>query len=149
MRQWLAMRSPGNRLATNPVVPRRIFEQGGANLVRGALNVLGDPERTLTGTRVAGRDVAVTLRVVGEYRMGDRAPMSDLMARNAGATRLPARMHRQYPRRLLLDNDRSEGRYPVGGKPVALSDIGLPVFMVGTVTDHIAPWRSIYKSCIT
>ncbi len=110
------MLSPGNRLATNPVVPRRIFEQGGANLVRGALNVLGDLERTLTGTRVAGRDVAVTLRVVGEYRVGDRAPMSDLMARNAGATRLPARMHSQYPRRLLLDNDRSEGRYPVGGR---------------------------------
>lgn len=75
----------GNRLATNPVVPRRIFEQGGANLVRGALNVLGDLERTLTGAWVAGRDVALTLRVVGDYRMGDRAPMSDLMARNAGA----------------------------------------------------------------
>ncbi len=84
-------------------------------------------------------------RVVGAYLMGECAPMSDLMARNADATRMPARMHSQYLRRLFLDNDLSEGRYPVGGKPVVLSDISVPVFMVGTVTDHVAPWRSIYK----
>ncbi|MFC0583356.1 MULTISPECIES: hypothetical protein [Ralstonia solanacearum species complex] len=48
----------------------------------------------------------------------------------------------------MLDNDLSEGRYPVGGKPVVLSDIGLPVFMVGTVTDHVAP-DARSTSCIT
>ncbi|HLG88797.1 MAG TPA: alpha/beta fold hydrolase [Alphaproteobacteria bacterium] len=84
-------------------------------------------------------------RMARDYLMGERAPMIDLMAWNTDATRMPFRMHSEYLRRLFLNNELAEGRFVAGGRPVALSDVRLPIFAVGTVKDHVAPWRSSYK----
>jgi polyhydroxyalkanoate synthase len=84
-------------------------------------------------------------RLVHDYLLGEREPMTDLMAWNADTTRLPYRMHSEYLRRLFLDNDLAEGHFMVGDKPIALSDVHVPVFAVGTEWDHVAPWRSTYK----
>lgn len=108
-------------------------------------------EGTLDAKRMAGAfqllrsNDLIWSRIVNSYLLGRREPMTDLMAWNADATRMPARMHAEYLRSLFLDNALAEGRFRVGGRPVALCDIRVPVFAVGTERDHVAPWRSVFK----
>jgi polyhydroxyalkanoate synthase len=83
--------------------------------------------------------------MVRQYLLGERPPMTDLMAWNADATRMPYRMHSEYLRRLFLDNDLAGGRFRAGDEPVSLADIKVPIFAVSAARDHIAPWKSVYK----
>jgi polyhydroxyalkanoate synthase subunit PhaC len=90
------------------------------------------------------RDLVWSHRV-STYLLGQRAPMNALMAWNADGTRMPARMHSEYLRALYLDNALAHGDYTLAGEPVSLSDIHQPLFLLGTVQDHVAPWRSVFK----
>jgi polyhydroxyalkanoate synthase len=82
---------------------------------------------------------------VNQYVRGERPQLNDLMAWNADGTRMPWRMHSEYLERLYLKNELAQGTFTLNGKPVDLSKIRLPMFVVGTETDHVAPWRSAYK----
>ena len=82
---------------------------------------------------------------IKDYLLGENEVPSDLMAWNADGTRLPARMHIEYLTRLFLHNDLAEGRFEVTGRPLALDDMRLPMFVVGTERDLIAPWKSVFK----
>ncbi|MBP6505425.1 MAG: alpha/beta fold hydrolase [Rhodoferax sp.] len=84
-------------------------------------------------------------RMVQDYLMGQDKPLSDLAAWNLDGTRMPYRQHSEYLRSLYLDNDLARGRYRVGRKPIALSDIRVPMFVLGTQRDTVSPWLSVYK----
>jgi polyhydroxyalkanoate synthase len=82
---------------------------------------------------------------ISNQLLGERRPMTDLMAWNADGTRLPLRMHSEYLRGMFLNNALAHGEWMVDGRPVNLRDIRAPIFSVGTVQDHVAPWRSVFK----
>jgi len=82
---------------------------------------------------------------VNQYMRGERPQLNDLMAWNADGTRMPYRMHSEYLERLYLKNELAKGTFSLNGTPVDLGQIRLPMFVVGTETDHVAPWRSAYK----
>ncbi|MDB5841109.1 MAG: alpha/beta fold hydrolase [Herminiimonas sp.] len=88
-------------------------------------------------------------RIVNQYLLGRPAPMNDLLAWNADATRMPYRMQSEYLRSLFLNNDLQAGRYKVHGRPISVSDIHEPMFVVATEADHVAPWHSVYKINLT
>jgi polyhydroxyalkanoate synthase len=118
------------------------------------LAFLGDVTRGkgyLTGEQMAGsfqflhsRDLVWTRRM-REYLMGEREQQNDLMAWNADTTRMPARMHHEYLTSLYLQNALATSTYEVQGHTVSLTNLRMPVFMVGTQRDHVSPWPSVYK----
>jgi polyhydroxyalkanoate synthase len=83
---------------------------------------------------------------VEQYVRGERPKLNDLMAWNADGTRMPCRMHSEYLERLYLKNELARAAFAVGGERVDLADVQVPMFVVGTETDHVAPWRSVYKT---
>jgi polyhydroxyalkanoate synthase len=83
---------------------------------------------------------------VNSYLRGKRESLNDLMAWNADGTRMPSRMHGQYLRELYLNNALARGEFRSEGRRIDLSAIHMPMFVVGTETDHVAPWQSVYKA---
>jgi polyhydroxyalkanoate synthase subunit PhaC len=83
---------------------------------------------------------------VNSYVRGKRETPNDLMAWNADGTRMPCRMHSEYLRQLYLNNALARGEFQAEGRLVDLAGIQIPMFVVGTETDHVAPWKSVYKA---
>ncbi|RLA49515.1 MAG: poly-beta-hydroxybutyrate polymerase [Gammaproteobacteria bacterium] len=82
---------------------------------------------------------------VNRYLLGNESKPSDLMSWNADGTRMPYKMHSQYLTALYLENQLGRNKFEVDGRPIAVSDIRVPLFVLGTETDHVAPWKSVYK----
>src|SRR2546429_224104 len=61
-------------------------------------------------------------------------------------TRMPWRMHSEYLERLYLKDELAHGTFTVGNQPLDLGAVRIPMFVVGTETDHVAPWRAVYKA---
>lgn len=85
-------------------------------------------------------------RAVHRYFLGRADVPTDIGVWLSDTTRMPARMHSQYLRGLFLENRLTAGRFAVAGRVIALKDLSAPLFVVATETDHIAPWKSVYKT---
>jgi polyhydroxyalkanoate synthase len=103
------------------------------------------PEQMAGAFHILRANDLIWSRMISEYLMGQPRRRRALDAWSDDATRLPYRMQSQNLRNLYLGNDLAEGRFCLDGRPIALRDIATPVFVLGTETDHIAPWRSVYK----
>jgi polyhydroxyalkanoate synthase len=84
--------------------------------------------------------------VVNNWFMGRQPPAFDILSWNADSTRMPAAMHSQYLRSCYLKNEIVGGSFVINDTPVDLHAIETPLYVLGAEADHIAPWRSSYKT---
>ena len=85
--------------------------------------------------------------VVNNYLMGKDPFPFDLLYWNSDSTRMPRVMHSAYLREMYQHNRlREPGGIVLDGVPIDLSGIDVPVYILSTREDHIAPWRSTYAA---
>ena len=104
-----------------------------------------------------GREMATTFNmlrandliwsfVVNNYLMGQEPFPFDLLYWNDDSTRMPAKMHSFYLRRMYQLNDLCKpGAIEVLGTKIDLRKIKVPSYLISTREDHIAPWKSTYR----
>ena len=106
---------------------------------------LDRPQMARAFSAIRSEDLIYT-RAVRRYFLGKDDVPNDMAVWFADTTRMPARMHSEYLRGLFLENRLTAGRFAVEGRVIALKDIATPMFVIGTEADHIAPWKSVYKT---
>ncbi|WP_246107522.1 PHA/PHB synthase family protein [Puniceibacterium confluentis] len=106
---------------------------------------LDRPQMARTFASIRAEDLIYT-RAVNRYFLGKDDLPTDIGVWNGDTTRMPARMHSEYLRSFFLENRLTAGRFAVEGRVIALKDISTPMFVIATEADHIAPWKSVYKT---
>ena len=85
--------------------------------------------------------------VINNYLMGRDPFPFDLLYWNSDSTRMPRAMHSAYLREMYQNNRlREPGGLTLDGVPIDLTTIDVPVYVLSTREDHIAPWRSTYAA---
>ncbi|MBV8246576.1 MAG: class I poly(R)-hydroxyalkanoic acid synthase [Candidatus Eremiobacteraeota bacterium] len=84
---------------------------------------------------------------VNRYLLGKDAPAFDLLYWNRDSTRMPEAMHRYYLRNMYVENNLVKPDVlEVDGVGIDLHRIENDTYVVATLEDHIAPWRSVYRA---
>ena len=82
--------------------------------------------------------------VINNYLKGKEPMPFDLLHWNSDATRMPAANHSFYLRSCYLENRLATGEMEIGGVPIDLRKVKVPVYSLATREDHIAPARSVF-----
>jgi polyhydroxyalkanoate synthase subunit PhaC len=82
---------------------------------------------------------------VNNYLLGKEPKPFDLLYWNSDQTRMPKVLHLFYLREFYKDNKLAKGELTVGGEPIDLSNVKIPLYIQSSKEDHIAPFRSVYR----
>ena len=107
---------------------------------------------------LSGRQVADTWRSVRSndlvwsfwvngYLLGKEPPALDLLFWNSDSTNMPAAIHTFVMRNLYVGNRlREPGGLTLAGEAIDVTRIATPSYVLSTVEDHIAPWKTTYAT---
>jgi polyhydroxyalkanoate synthase subunit PhaC len=84
--------------------------------------------------------------VVSNYLLGKEPAPFDLLYWNSDTTRMPEATHLFYLREFYKNNALSQGKMVFDNVKLDLSKVKVPVYLQSAKDDHIAPFRSVYKS---
>lgn len=84
--------------------------------------------------------------LVDEFFLGKDPFNLDFLFWNDDGTRMPMTMHIDILDRLYLKDQLTEGKFRMSdGRSIDLRNIDMDLYSVGTLKDHIAPWKSVYR----
>ena len=117
------------------VLSRKVERQGS----------LGAKEMAHTFSLLRANDLIFNY-VAKNWLMGEEPPAFDILAWNGDSTRLPANMYTSYLRSFYQDNQLARGELVIAGKRLRPSNVKQDVYILAAIEDHIAPWRSSFKT---
>jgi polyhydroxyalkanoate synthase len=83
---------------------------------------------------------------VNNYLLGKDPPAFDILFWNQDTVRMTAGLHRDYIKIALENPLTRPGGLEVLGRPVDLSAVDLPAYVVAGLNDHIVPWENAYRT---
>ena len=107
---------------------------------------------------LSGQQVADTWRAVraneliwsfwvNSYLLGKEPPAIDLLFWNCDPTNMPAATHTFFMRNMYVGNRlREPGALTLAGEAIDVTRITTPSYVLSTVDDHIAPWKTTYET---
>jgi len=82
--------------------------------------------------------------MIRNYLKGKPPQSLDFLSWNSDATRIPAACHSFYLRNFYLDNRLAKGEMVLAGDTIDLGNVTIPIYMLATREDHIAPAKSVF-----
>jgi polyhydroxyalkanoate synthase len=83
---------------------------------------------------------------VNNYLLGNQPPAFDILYWNADTTRLPAALHGDYLDLYFTNPFVNAGKLTLNEKTVDMSKVKADSYVIAGVTDHITPWKGVYKT---